>query len=344
MNTNGLVFMKKEVVLSRAAAEDFSAFLGLLIESYKPLPCFRLPESLTRFSIRVEGPGYDECTPGEQMRTLWEIQEHFFRVAALLVHDTTDVRALSEAERKAFELGFETCDGGWSVRVVADAFWQALLERTKADMVALLAMGTFCVWSATAACDAKNSRRVQDREWVSGIADEINEQRPYSEAIRYRALVASLAPQERKRYQDALESTVRAKRSVAEKWATRSPDATRIKVGGAEYQGAALEALRARSKNATEPVDVVSGRFRIVGLNLTKGAPEWSMQLREADWGNEVAVSASEDTLEVDLAEAQETIRDAFYHDRDVLATYVTGKRKTFLVSIRPAEGEATEH
>lgn len=45
MNTNGLVFMKKEVVLSRAAAEDFSAFLGLLIESYKPLPCFRLPES-----------------------------------------------------------------------------------------------------------------------------------------------------------------------------------------------------------------------------------------------------------------------------------------------------------
>ena len=179
---------------------------------------------------------------------------------------------------------------------------------------------------------------------MSGIADEINEQRPYSEAIRYRALVASLAPQERKRYQDALESTVRAKRSVAEKLATRSPDATRIKVGGAEYQGAALEALRARSKNATEPVDVVSGRFRIVGLNLTKGAPEWSMQLREADWGNEVAVSASEDTLEVDLAEAQETIRDAFYHDRDVLATYVTGKRKTFLVSIRPAEGEATEH
>lgn len=342
--------MKKEVVLSRTASEDFSALLGLLLESDRPLviPCFRLPESLTRFSIRVEGPGYDECTPGEQMRTLWEIQEDFFRVAALLVHDTTDVRALSEEERKAFELGFETCDGGWSVRVVADGFWRTLLEkteeRTEADMVALLVMGSFCVWSATAACDAKNSREVQDREGVSGIPDEINEQCPYAEAIRYRALVASLSPQERKRYEDALESTIRAKRSVAEKLATRSPDATRIKVGGAEYQGAALEALRARSKNATEPFDVVSGRFQIVGLNLTKGAPEWSMQLREADWCNEVTVSASEDTLEVDLAEAQETILDAFCSDRDVEATYLVGKRKTFLLSIRPAEGEVTEH
>lgn len=349
--------MEETVIRSRAASEDFSALLGLL-ESKAPLNVddFHVPETLTRFSIRVEGPGYEAVTPGEQTRTLWEIQEHFFRLAALLVHGTTDIRKLSTDERKAFELQFRTREGSWEDQVLTDGFWKALFENTVGKMdsrtIALLIMGVFCVWGVTSVVDSYNNRTVKLKEAEAAIKaaevklkeEETKRLLSREETERYQALVDAISPREKKQYDVVMQATAHAKQNVAESLAKRSPDATRIEVGGSEYQGAALEALRARSKNATEPVDVVSSRFQIVGLNLNKGAPKWSMQLREADSGNEVTVSASEDTLEVDLAEAQETILDAFYYDRTVEATYVTGKRKTFLVSIRPAEGDATEH
>ncbi len=349
--------MEKEEVWSGAASEDFSALLGLL-ESDKPLvmPCFRLPESLTRFSIRVEGPRYDECMPGEQMRTLWEIQKHFFRVAAFLVHDTREFEMFSEEERKTFELGFETCEGGWSVRVVADGFWRTLFEKTEgktdAKMVALLAMGAFCVWSATGACDTNKRRRVQAWEGAVGIAEEIKEQLPQPEEIRYWTLVAALSPQGRKRYHDVSESIVRAKCDLVEKLAIRSPDATRIEVGGAEYQGAELEALRARSRRASEGYDYIYGRYNIVALN--KDTPNWSMQIREVSLfsnlypltnsNNDVTVSILEDEmLEIDLAKAKETILDAFCRDRDVQVTYVVEKLRTFLCDVEMIEDDPTE-
>ncbi len=355
--------MEETVIRSRAASEDFSALLGLL-ESKAPFDVadFHLPETLTRFSIRVEGPGYVAVTPGEQTRTLWEIQEHFFRLAALLVHGTTDIRKLSTDERKAFELQFRTREGSWEDQVLTDGFWKALFENTVGKMdsrtVALLIMGVFCVWGVTSVVDSYNNRTVKLKEAEAAIKaaeatikeaevklkeEETKQLLSREETERYKALVDSISQREKRQYDVVMQATAHAKQRVAESLAKRSPDATRIEVGGSEYQGAALEALRARSKNATEPVDVVSGRFQIVGLSLNKGAAKWSMQLREADSGNEVAVSASEDTLEVDLAEAQETTLDAFHYDRTVEATYVTGKRKTFLVSIRPAEGEATE-
>lgn len=81
----------------------------------------------------------------------------------------------------------------------------------------------------------------------------------------------------------------------------------------AEYQGAALETLRARSKIAIKIFDWVYCRFRLV-----KALRTGRCNLREVNSGNEVTVSASEDTFEVNFAEVKEMILNAFYYDREV--------------------------
>lgn len=205
--------MEETVIRSRAASEDFSALLGLL-ESKAPLNVddFHVPETLTRFSIRVEGPGYEAVTPGEQTRTLWEIQEHFFRLAALLVHGTTDIRKLSTDERKAFELQFRTREGSWEDQVLTDGFWKALFENTVGKMdsrtIALLIMGVFCVWGVTSVVDSYNNRTVKLKEAEAAIKaaevklkeEETKRLLSREETERYLALVDAISPREKKQY------------------------------------------------------------------------------------------------------------------------------------------------
>lgn len=374
--------MEETVIRSRAASEDFSALLGLL-ESNAPLNVadFRLPETLARFSIRVEGPGYKAVTPGEQTRTLWEIQEYFFRLAALLVHGTTDIRKLSTDERKAFELQFRTLEGSWVDQVLTDGFWKALFENTAGKMdsktIALLIMGALCVWGGTSAFDSYNNRAVKLKEADVALKqlevelkgdevkikeaevalkeaevalkaaemklkeEETKQLLSHEETVRYQALVDAISPREKKQYDVAMQTTAHAKRKVAESLAKRSPDATRIEVGGTDYQGASLEALRARSKNQAEESEFVSGQFKIVKLNTQK--TEWVVGLQELGSESVTTVTILEAALNMELAEAQETIAKAIWLKRDILATYVTGKRTTFLISIRPVEDDPTE-
>ena len=49
----------------------------------------KLSPELGVLVIHVEGEGYGNFIPGEQLRSLWQIQEDFFRLAAYALHGTT---------------------------------------------------------------------------------------------------------------------------------------------------------------------------------------------------------------------------------------------------------------
>lgn len=55
----------------------------------------KLSPELGVLVIHVEGEGYGNFIPGEQLRSLWQIQEDFFRLAAYALHGTTDIRTLT---------------------------------------------------------------------------------------------------------------------------------------------------------------------------------------------------------------------------------------------------------
>lgn len=46
----------------------------------------KLSPELGVLVIHVEGEGYGNFIPGEQLRSLWQIQEDFFRLAAYALH------------------------------------------------------------------------------------------------------------------------------------------------------------------------------------------------------------------------------------------------------------------
>ena len=72
-----------------------------------------LDDELTTIRIEVDGEGYGAFIPGEQLRTLWELQEAFYRLAAFALYETTDIRKLSPEERQLFELKVVTENGCW---------------------------------------------------------------------------------------------------------------------------------------------------------------------------------------------------------------------------------------
>lgn len=64
----------------------------------------KISEELSTIKVRVCGEGYGACIPGEQLRTLWELQADLYRLAAFAIHGSTDIRVLTQEQRHQFEL------------------------------------------------------------------------------------------------------------------------------------------------------------------------------------------------------------------------------------------------
>ena len=293
-----------------------------------------LDDELTTIRIEVDGEGYGAFIPGEQLRTLWELQEAFYRLAAFALYETTDIRKLSPEERQLFELKVVTENGCWLGKVGTKQFWEELakkaVEKTDGRTIGVTILGCAALATGYFAYDSHNHRVVAEKQ------EQTKQIQQQEESRRVAALVSALKAKDALFYDTMTGNTDAAMHALTERLAKRGHNASSIAVGGKTYDREAIAALNARTKSEPEEPLTVSGVFEVVELN--KKTEKWSMQIRSAETREDLTVYLSEDALDVDLVEAQKTVSDAFYVDQKIAAVVVCGKRKCLLNNVKLVE------
>lgn len=125
---------------------------------------FELATDVSILVIHVEGKGYGSFIPGDQLRSLWGIQEDFYRIAAYAIHGTSDIRSLTTDERRSFELKVKTKEGSWIEEVLASDYFSALSSKLVDKMSGAEIASTICICAALiaglVAYKSRNSRIV----------------------------------------------------------------------------------------------------------------------------------------------------------------------------------------
>ena len=152
------------------------------------------------------------------------------------------------------------------------------------------------------------------------------------------ALVSALKAKDALFYDTMTGNTDAAMHVLTERLAKRGHNASSIVVGGKTYDREAIAVLNARTKSEPEEPLTMSGVFDVVELN--KKTEKWSMQIRFVETREDLTVYLLEDALDVDLAEEQKTVSDAFYVDQKIAAVVLCGKRKCLLNNVKLVEKE----
>lgn len=280
--------------------------------------------------IHVEGKGYGNFIPGDQLRTLWEIQEDFYRIASFALHGTTDIRSLTVDERHLFELKVKTKEGSWVGEVFTSDYWNALSFGLVNKMSGLQIALTLCICVAIVCgyfvYKSRNSRIIE--------AEKERTQQKWAEALA--RVVDSF---NNKELGDAgceiVEKTGNSIDRTARSVAKRSRGADQISVGGVKYDTAMIEQIKSRSKGEREDPDVFSGTFRI--LSLDRSAEVWQMKISNLENDDVIPVRIASEMVADDSlsgAEVKQLINRAFYEDHLVDLEVVCAKNKNFLTGI----------
>lgn len=308
-----------------------------LLESRETLDFtkIRLGEEFTTIRIEVDGEGYGAYIPGEQLRTLWELQESFYRLAAFALYGTTDIRRLTQEERQLFELKVVTENGCWLGKVGTKQFWEELarkaIEKMDGRTIGVTILGCVALVAGYGGYDLYNHR-------IEVELQEKTKQVQQQEETRRIAVLADALKAKDAVFFDAMVGSMGViVNELTERLAKRGYNASSISVGGKTYDREAIVAMNARAKSEPEEPLTVSGTFEVV--ELSKKMEQWSLQLR-SETREDLTVCLSEDALDIDLAEAQRVINEAFYAGRKVTAVVVCGKRKNLLSNVKLIENE----
>lgn len=321
MNQEAL-FQKRQVIIKDVESLTLLA-KGEIDGSHCKLsfdPC------IASITIRVEGENYGAFIPGEQLRTLWELQEDFYRLAAFILHDTTDIRSLTQEERQLFEFKVETQKGSWLGQILTGDFWSSLFENTVGKMsgieIGLTICGCVLIGAGYLAWDSRNKRLIAlEKEKTDQIKSE-----------NLTKIIESFNNANSDRLKACCEQADVALLSSAERIAKRSHGANSVSVGNRVFDKDEIDQLKARSKSERVESMSTSGSFEI--LSLDKGSSVWTMKVRNEVTGEELVVKLAPDAIDGDGEEAKRVALDAFYQDQPIELEATLGKKRNLVTSI----------
>lgn len=298
-----------------------------------------LDKTLTTIVLRVEGEGYGAFIPGEQTRTLWELQQSFYRLAAFAVHGTTDIRSLTTEERKKFELRIVIKEGSLIGEICTDQYWKELISKVVGKMsgtsLALTIVGCAVVASGYFCFDSHNQRLVQQSQQESDIS--IAQQ----ETKRFQIFADAMSEKDALFYKAMMGQTDDGIKEVAIQIAKRSPDAVSVSIGSVRYDSEEIAAVRSRAKSDPEVSESISGLFQIVGVD--KSNSSWQLKLRGKFDHEEVSVRFAPEAIDGDGDQAKSAIMKAFAEDKFVAVDVSLGKKRNLLNAISIFEEDKTE-
>lgn len=291
----------------------------------------KLSPELGVLVIHVEGEGYGNFIPGEQLRSLWQIQEDFFRLAAYALHGTTDIRTLTPDERQLFEIKLTTKDGSWLENIPTSEFWNAIFANTvgKMDGGQIEVTIAICVFLVSGVLIYKS----RDKRLVA-IEQEKTKQSEFN------ALSATIAKGQELlaggKSNSYIERTGQAIDDAAIGIAKRSRGANSISVAGRKLNKEEIEQLKSRSKTEREEPSSVSSVFNILAVD--KSTDVWVIKVQDVDGlaDQPMLVRLSPEAINDESDEgrlAQEIINDAFYKGNKVNLEILLRKKQNLLIN-----------
>lgn len=309
---------------------SFESLCELAKGSFEAGTRIKLQPQLSTIKIVVEGNSYDAFIPGEQLRSLWELQEDFYRLAAYALHGVTDIRTLTQEERKQFELKVVTKKGSWQSEIITNDFWEAFFANTVGKMsgeeigwtiIVCVFLGVgFLIWKS-------RDRRI-------ALVEQEKTKQNHDDNIR--KIVESFN-QCNVSNKDFVQGCVRqvgaSIDNLAETIARRSQNANRISVAGKQLNAEEIDQIKKREKGKPDNSIAVTGIFSI--LSLDKSDSVWNMKLRNDTDGEEMMAKLAPDAIDDDDGNAaKEIINDAFYKNIRVEIDISRGKKRNLINSV----------
>lgn len=311
-----------------------------------------IPDGITKLTIspeistihiRVCGDGYGAAIPGEQLRTLWELQENIYRLAAFAMNGSTDIRSLGET-RQQFEVKVSVENGSWKTDITTSDFWSALFENTLGHMSGTEISFTICLCvlmcTGYLAWDSKNKRieAVEKEKTARNASDNMvamaqgQNETVQKQSADMLAVVESFNHTRTPVTEKCVEHTSSTLNNTAEKLSKRGSGITSMEVAGKSYGSDEIEALRTRSRNEPDHPDNLSGEFRIHAVD--KGSLPWTVKLSNVFDGSETIAKLAPDAIDGDGEQAKRDILHAFSEDLSVTCEIAIGRKRNLITSI----------
>lgn len=293
-----------------------------------------IPENITKLTIspeistihiHVSGEGYGASIPGEQLRTLWELQENLYRLAAFAIHGSSDIRSLGDL-RHQFEVTITVDEGSWVTDIATGEFFTALFENTFGKMTGTEIAWTICLCALLIAgylaWDSRNKR-------IEAIEKEKTTQKMGENLVD---VVNSFNRSHSTFSEQCVAHTSVSIENTAEKLAKRGSGISSMEVAGRSYGTKEIESLRARAKSEPDRSDNLCGDFYILAVD--KGILPWSIKLRSDIDNSELLVKLAPDAIDGDGEQARNDVLTAFSEDLLVNCEITIGKKRNLINSI----------
>lgn len=234
----------------------------------------RICPEISTIEIEIEAKGLDAAIPGGQLRTLWELQQDLYKLAALALHRSADPRLLSSEERRLFEVRVSSRKGSWIGDVFTSDFWGSLFQNLVGKMSGVEIGMTIGVCALILAGYLGYNSRNKRIEVVK--KEETNQK-------SFEAIVQIVESFNNKKELEPGELAAQAQNIIdttAEKVVKRSYNAERITVAGKVFDEEQIQKLKARSKPETNEPETLEGVFIV--SELDKNLPDqYSMRLKD---------------------------------------------------------------
>lgn len=230
----------------------------------------KLGGALVAFHAYIDGKDYHASIPAGLARGLWELQEELYRAVAFALYGDESYKRLTDEQKEKYELVFQVSEGSLDLLAPLETFFKELGEGFKNmdsghKMKTLIAIavimasawGGVTVYESLVESKQKLAEIESDNIDKQGVRDMVLAQ-DAARAEQFR-LIAEIAQNDPVvgRFAKATENGTRAIIKGAS-------DATRIKIGDADFNRDAILEVNQRAAKESAQAHIVTDEFRVV--------------------------------------------------------------------------------
>lgn len=311
--------MKDSMTITISTLEEALDFLSYYEADQESAPDVVFAGEINLLRAGIEGNRYHSTIPGELARGLWEFQEAMYKAVAFALYEVEDIRKLTAAQRRDFELVFKVSEGSTDLAAMLEGFFKKLGEgfltmdsKHKAYTLVAIAAIVGASLAASKIIEINAAVRTEEVKAQLNISLEAEKTKQFEVFGR----VANGSPVTSK-FSKAVEDGSRAiVRSV--------PDAESVKIGRVKLDRVDIEEVNQRAVKEKASADILTEDFVIFGTqSRDSGFTKYLLARRD---GSEFYVTVShEEHKPEDLDKIWAAARDRKPIALEINATFIRG-------------------
>lgn len=301
---------------------------GVNVEAFS----LKISPELSAIRIQVEGPSYNEAIPGEQLKTLWELQRNLYRIVAFARYNSFDKRTLSVEDRAQFEIKVTSSRGSWLGKVLMSDYWnslfQILIGKMSGPEIGLtIGVGVLLLMGCLR-YDSRKKKLIELKRQVE-FQKEKNVEKSYQTIQN----VVDLFNNSSCNMADIIVQQIQATiDSTVENTAGRSHCAEKIIVAGRVLNNKQIEDLKIRTKAVADTYELIEGHFTIMALDKSNPSA-YSMRIKHVESAFEFLAKLVPDAVDGNGEKSLALVNEAFFGNTPLNIRLILGTKGNLVIS-----------